>query len=490
MTDSADGPTLRVSVAGAADRDSLDAVRDRAERTAVVETGSTGAPSGPYAYVTVDGRTALYAAVTDSTLERLVDACEEGSLPTAEAEAVTDGDGPPRPTEGPLSVGTRRVLEGCGWHAPTASPDPVAPEVRADPERAFETVEEIGLLGRGRADAAADEPLAESWGRIRETDGDPVLVVNAADADPEAHADRLLCASAAGRLYDAADAVAAVVGAEDVIVLAPAEDPLVVERLEAAGEWHVVAAEDDFRLGEPTMALERLEGNDRIEARRRPPGPEEWGLYGRPTAVHTPRTLLQAAEFWRNPEAFDADTADPGTRLVSVGGDVAAPTTIELPTDVPLSRALSAVDSPANARFAVGGRFGGLTRSLDVPVAAPALSAAGLGTEGVVEVLGPDRCIVASVGERAAFAREENCGRCVPCREGSKQLHEALRAVYDGEFDAGEIRELSRVMATTSLCTFGETAARPVRTALEDFEGEFRAHADGRCPAGACGGMQ
>lgn len=489
MTDSADGPTLRVTVSGATDRGRLDAVRDRAERTAVVETGPTGGPDGPYAYATVDGRTALYAAVTGSTLERLLDACEAGSLPTAEAEAVTDEYGPPRPTEGPLSVGTPRVLEGCGWHAPTTTPDPVAPEARADPEEVLGTVEEIGLCGRGRADAAADEPLAESWRRIRDGDGDPVLVVNAADGDPEADADRLLCASAAGRLYDAADAVAAVVAAEDVVVLAP-DDPLVVERLEAAGVWHVVAAEDEFRLGEPTMALERLEGNDRIEARRRPPGPEEWGLYGRPTAVHTPRTLLQLAELWRNPEAFAADAADPGTRLVTVGGDVAAPATVELSTDVSLSTALSAVDSSADARFAVGGRFGGVTRSLDVPASAAALDAAGLGTEGIVEVLGPDRCIVASVGERAAFAREENCGRCVPCREGSKQLHEALRAVYDGEFDAGEIRELSRVMAATSLCEFGETAARPVRTALEDFEGEFRAHADGRCPAGACGGMQ
>ena len=489
MTDSADGPTLRLTVAGAADRACLDAARDRAERTRVVETGPTGAPNGPYAYLTVDDRTALYAAVTASTVQRLLDACEEGRLPTAEAEAVTDGDGPPQPTEGPLSVGTRRVLGGCGWHAPTTVPDPVAPEIRADPEGAFETVARIGLRGRGRADAAADEPLTESWAEIRDGDGDPVLVVNAADADPEAGADRLLCASAAGRLHDAASAASAVLGAEDVVVLAP-DDPLVVERLEADGEWHVVAAEDDFRLGEPTMALERLEGNDRIEARRRPPGPEEWGLYGRPTAIHTPRTLLGLAEVWRSPEAFDAGAADPGTRLVTVGGDVASPATVELPTDVPLSTALSAVEAPADARFAVGGRFGGVTRSLDVPTAAPALAAAGLGTEGVVEVLGPDRCIVASVGERAAFAREENCGRCVPCREGSKQLHEALRAVYDGEFDAAAIRELARVMATTSLCDFGETAARPVRTALEDFEGEFRAHADGRCPAGACGGLQ
>lgn len=484
-------PHVRVAVDGDRASEVLETARKLADRVAVVATGPTGAPGGPYVYVTAEGQTALYEAVTPTTIERLVAAAEAGRLPTESAKAVGEESTPPRPDTGPLSVGTRCVLDGCGFHPPKSVPDPIAAEIEADPEAAFGAIEAVGFLGRGRADVAADEPLADYWRRARTADGDPVLVVQAADADPEADADRLLCAAATGRLRDATEAVAAVIGAEDVVVFVSEADSKLHDRLESVGEWQVATAPETFRVGEPTMALESLEGADRIEARRRPPGPEEWGLYGRPTVLHTPRTLLGVAELWRDPEAFDAETADPGTRIVTVGGDVNTRATVELSSDAPLSRALAATERPeaAGARFVVGGRFGGLTRSLDVPASAPALVAAGLGTEGVIEVLAPERCVVAAVGERVAFAREENCGRCVPCREGSKQLHELLRAVYEGRFDANDIRELTRTMATTSLCAFGETAARPVRTALEAFEGEFRAHARGRCPAGACEGL-
>ena len=107
----------------------------------------------------------------------------------------------------------------------------------------------------------------------------------------------------------------------------------------------------------------------------------------------------------------------------------------------------------------------------------------------MVELLGERRCLVALVGERARTASEENCGRCVPCREGSKQLTELLREVYDGDYDGAGIRELGRVMRRTSICDFGSEAPRPVLTAMNAFEEEFSAHADGRCPAGVCTGV-
>ncbi|MFT4884307.1 MAG: NADH-quinone oxidoreductase subunit F [Natronomonas sp.] len=492
MNDSPDSPTLRVAVGDPAGRDAdvLAAARAAADRTYVLETGPTGAAVGPHVYATVEGRTARYGAVTATTVKRIVSACEDDRLLTGEAEAVTEDERPPISDESPLSVGTRRVLAGFGWHVPEAVPEPVASDVSENPDEALATVERIGLRGRGRADVAADESLTEYWTRARNANGESVLVVHANDADPESEADRLCGVSAPGRVWDAASAVASVIGAEDIVAFVPTDDDLLANRLDAVGEWQLARSEGSFRVGEPTMALEALEGNDRIEARRRPPGPEEWGLYGRPTIVHTPRTLLQLAELWRDPDAFDAEAADPGTRLLTVGGDVPESATVELATDVSLSQALDAVETPKGARYAVGGRFAGLTRDLDIPASAPAMTGAALGTEGAIEVLSTDRCIVATVGERAAFAREENCGRCVPCREGSKQLHESLREVYDGAFDAGDLQELTRTMRTTSICAFGQAAARPVRTALSEFESEFRAHAKGRCPAGACGGMQ
>jgi NADH-quinone oxidoreductase subunit F len=104
----------------------------------------------------------------------------------------------------------------------------------------------------------------------------------------------------------------------------------------------------------------------------------------------------------------------------------------------------------------------------------------------VIDLLGEDECIVAYVGEKSRYGKAENCGRCVPCREGSKQLTNLLREVYDGEYRPNGIRELLRVVRSTSLCGFGPDMTRPVETALDHFEAEFHAHADGRCPAGAC----
>lgn len=227
------------------------------------------------------------------------------------------------------------------------------------------------------------------------------------------------------------------------------------------------------------MALEALEGNHRLEARLRPPGPETFGLGGRPTLVHTPRTVAHLAVALRG--------AGSGTRVLSVTGDVAAPATVELPETATVGTALDAVEVDGAFKAAcVGGRFGGLAASLDVPVDPASLADAGLGTEGDVEVLAGDRCVVAFVGRRARFAAEENCGRCVPCREGTTQLAEALRAVYDGSYDPDAVTELASTMESSSICAFGVDAGRPARTALSAFESEFEAHADGDCPAGSC----
>jgi NADH-quinone oxidoreductase subunit F len=477
------GPSIRVTADTPDGPAVIDAIED-AVAVSVRKVGPAGTPFSLCLY-TLGGRTAIHIDGRPERAAEAARALESGELPTADAHAVVEhGDVPtlPIPESGALSVGTRRILGPCGWVDPTVRPPPVS--AHDGPDTVFDRIKAVGLRGRGRADGATDEVLTNVWTQTVETDGDPVVVVHAADTDSPA--DELLCRSVPGYVLDGAQVVAEAVGASDVVALATEPS---LETLETVATEEVVhRAPQSFRIGEPTMALEALEGSDRIEARRRPPGPEEWGLYGRPTVVHTPRTLLQLRALLDGDE-FDPESADPGTRLIAVRGAVPDTAVVELRTDTPLSTALGAVD-PAGDRYIVGGTFGGVTRSLDVPASAPALSASGLGTEGVLEIIDADACIVATVGERAAFAREENCGRCVPCREGSKQLHERLRAIYEGEFEPGTLRTLSRVMRTTSLCAFGERASRPIRTALDAFEPEFRAHAEGRCPAGSCGGFQ
>nr|WP_226007853.1 NADH-ubiquinone oxidoreductase-F iron-sulfur binding region domain-containing protein [Natrinema salinisoli] len=327
---------------------------------------------------------------------------------------------------------------------------------------------------------------------MRETDGEPVVVVNANDTDDRQGIDRLLLESAPIAVLDGIAAIADHVGAADAVIYVNETETALHRHLGAAVDAaaddlpvvpQLVAGPDEYRAGAPTAALEALEGNDRVEPRIQPPSPAVHGLYGRPTAVHSVRTVLQVRRALRD----DATGADPGTRLFTVTGDVAAPATVELADGDTLESVLEAVDLEGSLKMAaVGDVFGGITRTLDVDATRRALSAADLGTEGVIELLNDDRCAVATAGERARFAATENSGRCVPGREGTKQLTELLRDVYQGSFDLAKIRELGRTMERTSNCRIGANAPRPVMTAMDEFEPEFRAHADGRCPSGTC----
>jgi NADH-quinone oxidoreductase subunit F len=564
MTDSDDGPAdgavVRVPVGAETEpaaRRLLDAARDAAGGDVrVVETGPTGARGlEPLVLLTADGRTTLHAGVGTERVRSLVAGLAGGELAVDRADAAFDHDlgtrALPVPDDGPLAVGRRRVLRRAGWVDPTAVGDDerFAADRAADAGRELRrSVSEIGLLGRGRGDGARDTSVAEEWRVARETDGDPVVVVNGNEADRRNGSDRLLLESDPVAVLDGALAVAELVDAREVVVYLNGEDDLarrrvhgvlneVVDAVRGDPDEHrdeagngsgngngnenenedgtggggnggasrlpeVVAGPDRYIAGEPTMALEALEGNDRLEARLRPPSPAEHGIYGRPTLIHTPRTLAQVRRAVLDPDGFDPDDADPGTRLVSVVGDGSAgdgtapdagsdapvPATVELPTGGSLSAVREAVGFDGTPKMAVvGGQFGGVTRTLDHPVSAPGLRSADLGTDGVVELFDDGSCALAAVGRRARFGEAENCGRCVPCREGSKQLAGILREIYEGEYADAKLRELARVARESSTCSFGREMARTVLTGMDRFDTEFAAHAEGRCPAGECG---
>ncbi len=503
----------------------LTAARDAADTVAVVRTGPTGITElEPLVLVTAGGRTWFYADPDPSTVRSIVADAESGELATGSVDGDAHGqdipadgpdhlgDGPgilpdgadgvvehdrdvstlPVPTDGLLSVGRRRILGPCGWA------DPLDPSDHdfVSTSRGAGVAADIGLLGRGRGDATEDEAVTDAWERVRETDGDPVLVVNANDADRRTRADRTLLAGAPLSVLDGVSAVAEYVGADDAVIYVPESDTGLQRHLERAIEAadtelsvvpQLVAGPDEYRAGGPTAALEAMEGADRIEPRIQPPSPAEYGLYGRPTVVHTPRTFAQVQYAIRDPDAFDPAAADPGTRLVTVTGDVTDRATVELDSTGSMGAVREAVRMTGPFKMAcVGGVLGGITRDLDVAPTAQSLAAAGLGTDGVVELLSDERCAVATAGERARFAAAENSGRCVPGREGTQQLTELLREVYRGSFETAKIRELGRVMQRTSNCKTGAHAPRPVVTAIDQFEPEFKAHANGRCPSGTC----
>jgi NADH-quinone oxidoreductase subunit F len=486
----------------------IDAAHEQADEVPIALVGSTGASSlEPLVLVTNTDRTAFVPSCNPESIAEIVDALEGRELPTDVATVEHDPQSTlPIPDEGPLSVGHRQVLATAGWLTPTNIDEYrdargiVANDSTSDPEEILTLLEDMPLRGRGRGDASTDTAIVNPWTTVK-TNDDAIVVVNANEADSNAAMDRLLLESTPLSVLDGAVAAAQTVGASEVVVYVNETDSLARDRVREAGDHlmnelndnsvsiGVVTGPDEYKAGEMTMALEALEGNHRLEARLRPPLPSEFGIDGRPTLIHTPRTLAQFTALLRRKDDNGSIgvTSDPGTRLLTVTGDVASPVTLELSTDDDLSSIRDAVQVHGQLKAAcVGDVFGGITSTLDVPASANGLTSAQLGTNGVVELFNHDRCMVSIAGERARFASKENCGRCVTCREGSKQLADLLREVYDGTYDSGTLNELGRVMKETSICEFGQEAPRPAMTAMDEFELEFKAHANGRCPTGTC----
>jgi NADH-quinone oxidoreductase subunit F len=436
----------------------------------------------PVVTVTEGGETTIHTQCDPTDVEEVLAAIETDGLPAAAADAIVEHDPETAafPTARLTGLNDRHVLAGCGWRRPTEPDDHTMAGGFVDIEQS--DLREVAIRGRGWGDWCRDEPLDGVWETARTAEESPIIVVNAHGST----ADALLLESVPFEVLEGANAAAIALEADGVIVYASGDDEQALERArEAAAAYPEPAAPIDvidgppvYRAAEPTMALEAIEGNHRLEARLRPPGPEEVGLHGRPTLVHSARTLAHLALGVRG--------AASETRLVTVTGDVEATATVELPESATLDRALAAAEREEYKAACVGGQFGGLTDTLDITATPDRLRAAGLGTEGTVEVLGEDRCVVRFVSERAQFAANTNCGRCVPCREGTTQLANLLADVSDGDYQPAKLQELQRVMERTSICTFGVDAGRPTRTAIETFEREFEAHADGQCPTGGC----
>jgi len=487
--------TVRVTVGRRGGDDVLRAAREAAPTgVAVREVGPTGLDrQEPVLAATRDGRTAAYGRVTPSGARGLIDALADELLePPAFAVADATDDGSfPAPEDGPLAVGERRTLAACGWVDPTDGP----PVGGTDAAALEATARESGFRGRGRGDAV-DGPVVGAWDAARTADGDPIVVVNGVSGDPDADADRLLLESDPAAVVDAAVAVADVVGATDVVALIGADDGAHLARNRVAAV--AAAADRDVTVEVCPEAFDAVDPPLDIDRLREVSGSaDDWavasgtdGKGGRPTVVHTPRTLagLRASTAGDGSTRADADWfgsgGDPGTRLVTVCGD-ADRATVELPTDAPLSTALGAVGDPAFRFACVGGRLGGLTRTLDVAANADTLTAADLGTNGTVELFDESRCPVAFAGRRVRYAREHGCDGCEACRGTVPRIHERLRAVYEGEFDPEAILNDCATLDDAD-CPIANAAARPVRTALDGFESAFESHSDGECPTGEC----
>lgn len=367
------------------------------------------------------------------------------------------------------------------------------------PEQIIDQIEASGLRGRG----GAGFPAASKWrAAARERAAEKVVVCNAEEGEPGTFKDRAILEGDPHAVIEGMLICARAIGATRGIIYCRRQYPRAIGALVAAArdakesgvagdvDITVHASEGAYVCGEASALLNSLEGL-RGEPRIKPPHLTQAGYHARPTVVNNVETFaLVAPIIERGGAWFSAlgDAAFPGTKLMCVSGDVAQPGVYEVPTDTPLSALLESCcggcahdgDAPANLKFVqVGGSSCALLRPDELDVACnPASFAehhAQLGS-GAVRVFDDTRRVADLLAETTAFFRDESCGQCIPCREGTLQLQLLAAKVRAGQAtgdDAALMRRLCSTMTDACFCPLGRSATVAVTSAFEKFPEEF-----------------
>ena len=422
-----------------------------------------------------------------------------------------------------LAPQVRIVLRNCGIIDPENLDHYLAREgylaiekALAGPwEEVLETVKASGLRGRG----GAGFPTWRKWLFCRQTESaERYLICNADEGDPGAFMNRSLIEGDPHALLEGMLIAAYTLGATKGFIYIRAEYPLAIVRLKRAiaeiralnllGE-NILGSDFSFDIrikegagafvcGEETALMASIEGR-RGMPRTRPPFPAVSGLWGRPTVINNVETLGTLPNILRQGAAwysgYGTETSK-GTKTFSLVGKVRRTGLIEVPLGTSLRQVIFDIGGGLVKEFKAvqtGGPSGGCLGKefLDTPIDYENLARAGsiMGSGGLI-VIDKDTCIVDMARYFLGFTQAESCGKCVPCRVGTRHLVEILRKISRGEGELDDIHKLEKlggVIKAASLCGLGQTAPNPVLTALKYFREEFLAHIVGkRCPAAVC----
>ncbi len=420
----------------------------------------------------------------------------------------------------------RVVLRNCGRINPERIEDYLAQGgyqslkkalFKMTPEEVIAEVKRSGLRGRG----GAGFPTGLKWDFCRKAPGEPKYIIcNADEGDPGAFMDRSTMEGDPHIVIEGMEIAAYAIGSAEGYIYIRAEYPLAVKRLRTAlkqaeeqgflGEnilglgfsfrIHVKEGAGAFVCGEETALLASIEGKRGLP-RSRPPFPAHSGLWGKPSNINNVKTLgalpviiAKGAEWY----AGIGSEKSKGTAVFALTGKIANSGLIEVPMGISLKEIIFGIGGgiPNGKHFKAvqtGGPSGGCLpeSSLDLPVDYESLTQAGsiMGSGGMV-VMDEDTCMVDVARYFLSFTQAESCGKCVPCRLGTKQMLSILEDITSGRGkpeDLGLLGRLSNSVKAGSLCALGGTAPNPVLTTLRYFRDEYEEHiTQNKCRALVC----
>ena len=385
------------------------------------------------------------------------------------------------------------------------------------PEEVIEVVTNSGLRGRG----GAGFPTGKKWALTRASEGKQKYVVcNADEGDPGAFMDRSILEGDPHSVLEAMAIAAYTIGANKGYIYVRAEYPIAVKRLEIAikqakeygilGE-HIFGTDFDFDIeirlgagafvcGEETALLESIEGK-RGQPRVKPPYPAQAGLWGKPTLINNVETYSNIAQIILNGADWYASIGtknSKGTKVFALGGNVNNIGLVEVPMGTTLREIVYDIGGgiPNGREFKAaqtGGPSGGCIpkEHLDTPIDYESLKEIGsmMGSGGLI-VMDDTKCMVCLAKFYLEFTVSESCGKCTPCRIGTKRMLELLEKLCSGEGSELDIYKLEKLAANiqkASICGLGQSAPNPVISTLKYFREEFRQHAiEKECKALEC----
>ncbi|MBR0231678.1 MAG: NADH-quinone oxidoreductase subunit NuoF [Clostridia bacterium] len=528
------GGTGCMSSGSAKIREVLQSEIDKAgltEEVKVVQTGCFGLCAlGPVMIIYPEGT--FYSRVTAEDVPEIV---EEHLVKGRLVQRLVYNDtGEAKKPEGPVSLNEtgfykkqmRVALRNCGVIDPENIDEYIGRDgysalekvlTSMTPDDVIKVIGDSGLRGRG----GAGFPTARKWQFAKNSVSDKKYVVcNADEGDPGAFMDRSVLEGDPHAVLEAMAIAGYAIGADEGYVYVRAEYPIAVKRLSIAigqaREYGLLGKDifgtgfnfdvsirlgsGAFVCGEETALLTSIEGN-RGEPRPRPPFPAVKGLFGQPTIINNVETLANVAQIINNGAEWFAQMGtekSKGTKVFALGGKINHTGLVEIPMGTPLRTIIEEIGGgiPNGKKFKAaqtGGPSGGCIPAslIDTPVDYESLQSIGsmMGSGGLI-VMDEDNCMVDIAKFFLEFTVDESCGKCTPCRIGTRRMLDILNRIVEGKGEEGDIEKLEALandIKATALCGLGQTAPNPVLSTIRYFRDEYEAHIrEKRCPAGKC----